>query len=115
MVRDTQVFCQPNTQDGIVYLKLRSLKLVEMAKSSAAGSSVQKADRKHGSKDAEKKKKSKRTGDITEQVRAMGGDESDLALLNGAKDELLVQGAQAVDVCIYSSSEATHLELYFAA
>lgn len=45
----------------------------------------------------------------------MGGDDSDLALLSGVRDEQLVQGSQAVDVRISLNSRYTQLELYHIA
>ncbi len=88
-----------------------------MAKSHAtAGSSTQKGDHRDGrSKGAEKKKKVKKTSDLSEQVRAMGGDDSDLALLSGVRDEQLVQGTQAVDVRFLLSLRYAQLKLYHIA
>ena len=52
-----------------------------------------------GSKDAGKKKKPKSKLDLSEQVLLLGGDNSDLALLDGVRDEGMVQGGQEEDVC----------------
>lgn len=45
-----------------------------------------------------KSKKGTSEGELEEHVRALGGDDSDLELLKGARDEQLVQGAGDDDV-----------------
>lgn len=69
-------------------------------RSNAGSSTAKKGRRASGASKEEsgKKRKSKGKVDLGEQVRSMGGDEADVKMLSGVRDEQLVQGSQEADV-----------------